>query len=892
METRDIDFAAEQGANVAVEQERSSGKRRRILSCLAAWLLLLALTPALADVDEVRRVAAPDWVVPVERGNIDDKLLGQISGGSYYLLSDMQINVQGKRSIYRRIASKAINAAGVDALATIEIDFDPAWQTLDINSIDLIRDGRTLPKLATATLRILQRETALDRRIYDGSKSVTIFLEDVRVGDIVDYAFTVHGRNPVFNGRDFGTIGLQFSVPVARIHARLLTPGKRDIRVTPRNSNIEARVRDEEGVRAYEWDQRNIAPLLSDAEAPSWFDPYPVVQWSEFADWPAVATWALPLYALPKTLSPELEAEVARIAKAEPSPEGRLLAALRFVQGEIRYLGMEIGPGSHAPNPPDQVLARRFGDCKDKTLLTITLLDRLGIEAHPALVNTSKRRDLAKRLPHPGQFDHVLVQAKLGARTLWLDPTRATQNADLAHLVQADFDLALIVDGSGNGLVSMSEGRQPAPARLVKASFDARGGLEKPVPFTVTTTLEGERAEAMRNTLATTSFEELQKSYLNFYAGYYNGLQIAAPMQVKDDERNNRIVTVEHYRIPEFSSWSEETRQHTADIPTPDLDEKLRSPKTTVRTAPLGISRNNDLTLVTEALLPDNWTIKPDRVKVEDPAFSFERAISPRGNRLVITDRFTSLLDEVAAADTARYAGRLAEARDQVNYYLYWGQPREAEVRSGLDRVNWLLLMIGAMALGFWIWLALKCNRYDPPPRTGSADGLPNGLGGWLVIPGLGLIATPVVAVFTLFSNLEAWAADTWASLTTFGNEAYHALWAPALVFELTMQLGVLVFGIFVLILFFRRRSSLPRTFIAFQIAVQLQLLIDTALVNAIPQAAAETGAGAQALGSLLGTMIWIAYFLKSTRVANTFVVRREKSTVSMPGVPAEAFSL
>ena len=94
---------------MAVERERSSGKRRRNPSRLSAWLLLLALTPALADVDEVRRVAAPDWVVPVERGNIDDKLLGQISGGSYYLLSDMQINVQGKRSIYRRIASKAIN---------------------------------------------------------------------------------------------------------------------------------------------------------------------------------------------------------------------------------------------------------------------------------------------------------------------------------------------------------------------------------------------------------------------------------------------------------------------------------------------------------------------------------------------------------------------------------------------------------------------------------------------------------------------------------------------------------------------------------------------------------------------------------------------------------------
>ncbi len=861
-------------------------------ACLGGWLLVLAMSSAQAEVEEIRRIPAADWVVPVGRGTVDDKMLGQISGGSYYLLSDVQVNAREDRSVYHRYASKAINAAGVDSLATIEIGFDPAYQTVELNAIDLIRDGRTIPKLAAARLRILQRETELDRRIYDGSKSATIFLEDVRVGDIVDYAYTVHGRNPVFDDREFGTIGLQFGVPIARLHARLLTPSDHDIRVMPRNSSIEARVRERNGLREYEWDQSNVAPLIPDAGAPAWYDPFPVVQWSEFADWQAVTHWALPLYAIPKTLSPELEAEVERIARAETSPEARLLAALRFVQGEIRYLGVEVGPGSHAPSPPDLVLARRFGDCKDKTLLTVTLLDRLGIEAHPALVNTGTRRALAQRMPSPSQFDHVIVQAKLGGRTIWLDPTRATQNADLAHLVQPDFDLALVVDANGNGLVSMDEGRGPAPARLVKATFDAHAGLEDAIPFSVVTTLEGERAEAMRNTLATTNFEELQKTYLNFYANYFSGLEIVEPMQVKDDERNNRIITTERYRIPSFSTWSEEKQQHTADIPTPDLDEKLSSPKSTIRNAPLGLSRTGDLTLITETLLPDAWPIKPDTVKVEDPAFSFERAITPKGNRLVITDRFKSLVDEVAAADTTRYANHLAEARDQINYSLYWGQPAQTEQRGGLDRINWLLLVIGAMALGLWIGLALKMNRYDPLPQPGSFDNSPRGLGGWLVIPGLGLIATPIVALFTLFSDLEAWSADTWASLTTFGNPGYHALWAPALLFELIMQLGVFVFGIFVAILFFRRRSSVPRIYIGFQIGASAQLLIDQALVSAIPQAAAESSDGPRAVGALVGTAIWVIYFIYSVRVRNTFVLRLRQSENSLPGVPREVFSL
>lgn len=881
---------------MAVEQERSSGIRRRIgsyfIGCLAGCMMLLAISVAHAEVDEIQRTPVADWVVPVERGAIDDKLLGQISDGTYYLLSDVQVRSEGGRSVYHRFASKAINAAGVDSLATIEISFDPAYQTLDLNSIDLIRNGRTIPKLAEATLRVLQRETELDRRIYDGSKSATIFLEDVRVGDIVDYSYTVHGRNPVFEDQEFGTTGLRFGVPVARIHARLIAPAKRELRIVPRNSTIEARVHEHDGLREYEWDMRNVMPLNVDADAPPWHDPFPSVQWSEFSNWQAVTRWALPLYSVPKTLSPALKAEIDRIAKAQTTPEGRLLAALRFVQGEIRYLGVEIGPGSHAPNPPDQVLARRFGDCKDKTLLTVTLLDRLGIEAHPALVNTEIRRALATRLPSPGEFDHVIVQAKLGNRTLWLDPTRPAQNADLAHIVQSDFDLALVIGGSSKGLVSMNEDRNSVPARLVKVTFDGSAGLEKPMPFTVVTTLESARAEAMRYTLATTNIEELQKSYLNFYADYYSGLEIAEPMQIKDDERNNRIITIEHYRIPKFSTWSEENKQHTAAIATPDLDEKLRSPKSTIRNAPLGISRAGDLTLITETLLPEAWTIKPETVNVEDPAFSFKRTITPKDRRLVITDRFKSLVDEVAAADTARYANHLSEARDQSNYTLSWGQPAQTATRSGLDRINWLLLVIAAMALVFWIWLALKLYRYDPPTRPPLANGGPRGLGGWLIIPGLGLIATPFVALSTLYSGHEAWAADTWANLTTFGSEAYHAMWAPTLLFELISQLGMIVFSILIAILFFSRRSSVPRIYIAFQFFAALQLLIDWALVQAIPQASIEASNGPSTVGAMIGTVIWIAYFLTSFRVRNTFVVRLDKSVARAPVVPHEAFSL
>jgi len=48
-----------------------------------------------------------------------------------------------------------------------------------------------------------------------------------------------------------------------------------------------------------------------------------------------------------------------------------------MLQQTIRYMGVEVGVGSHTPTHPNAVLTRRFGDCKDKALLVLNMLDAL-----------------------------------------------------------------------------------------------------------------------------------------------------------------------------------------------------------------------------------------------------------------------------------------------------------------------------------------------------------------------------------------------------------------------------------------------------------------------------------------------------------------------------------
>lgn len=859
--------------------------------------VLAALTPFAGRAAEYTTGPVPAWVVPATPGTASAAAASQDSFGELYLLADTQVLASDQQHVtYRRVVINAVNASGVNAVANIQIRFDPSYQSLVLHSINIVRNGHVIPKLASARIQVLQREAELEAQIYDGTKTVNVFLDDVREGDTVDYSFSTSGRNPVFKGQDFGTELLQFPVPIARIHSRLLVPSAKHVNFATRNTSIKPTISQHNGLLDYVWDVVNPPALKIESESPFWYMPYATVTWSEFADWQAVARWAQPLYQVPEGLSPELQAQVDRIAKAEKTAAGRMLAALRLVQGEVRYLGVEIGQNSHAPNPPALVYGRRFGDCKDKTLLLLTLLQHLGVDAHAALVNTALQRGLADLLPSPGLFDHVLVQARIDGRVWWIDPTRYPQKADLADLYQPDYSLALIVDPQTQALSAMPRADAGASARHLDVLFDARAGFEKPVAYTLETTTTGMYAEAIRARLSSTNISDVEKSYLNFRATYYAHIKLAAPLQVRDDEAANQIIAKETYTIPNMVELAGDGKQRVTDFLMPDISQVLRDPPETVRKSPLRLIYPHDVSQRTEVLLPTSWPLKPRSIVIDDPAFHFEQSMIVDGSRLIITDHYQALTDEVAAQDMPRYVGNLVRARTTLGYELAWGSQAATSkattvAPSGFDRMNWPLVLLTLASFGFWIWLAITAYRYDPAPSN-DCDKRWVGIGGWLLLPTLGLLFRPLVYGKELVGLTFIMDIDRWSQLTTYGGHAYNALWAPLLLLQLIKNSGQFVFSLLLLLLLFKRRSSFPRMAVWVVLSGVATHLVIMGSERLIPTAKISPQASTQDVENLIGTLFWSAYLLRSRRVKATFV-RRYRATVpsALPQVVGEVSS-
>ena len=171
------------------------------------------------------------------------------------------------------------------------------------------------------------------------------------------------------------------------------------------------------------WQNPIIVP--EEPLAPALSEIVPLVVGSSFKDWDAFRTW----YHEAVRGFTEPDDEVRRIAaeltKGKPSREAKLKALFDFVADDIRYVNYVSGEW-WLPNRPQQLLARREGDCDDKALLLITLLRAVGIDAQEVMVQTRQTGQpsvvRAKNAAVP-MFDHGIAFLPGAGGGRYLDAT-------------------------------------------------------------------------------------------------------------------------------------------------------------------------------------------------------------------------------------------------------------------------------------------------------------------------------------------------------------------------------------------------------------------------------------------------------------------------------------
>ncbi len=577
-------------------------------------------------------------------------------------LVDVQVQLSPKSATatYIHLQHEALDTSTLREVSEPQISFNPAYQQLVIHQLAVLRNGERLDRLKGARIELMRREQQLERQLIDGVRTALVVLSDVRVGDVVDVAYTLEGENPIFEGRYSALLQLASDAPVERLHLRIEAPAGRRLNVKTLASEVVPE-RFEEGGRQVVRVLRERVPAVPDeANTPPWFKVYPVLQVSEYGSWAEVDQWARALFAV-EAQATGIADKAAELKAQGGTPEQQVAAALRFVQDEVRYFSASLGESSHRPKPAGKTLAERLGDCKDKTLLLNSLLGAMGFDAKPALVSMARNRGIANYLPSHDQFDHVISRVTIGDAVYFLDPTMNGQGYSLEKRGYYRYGAALVVGQGETGPQPVVPPAFAQDALAFRQDWDF-SQLARPPQLTTQFKATGLAAERWRASQAVAGLERLAESIGGAYVRLLPGLVSVGQPEVVDDREANEWGLKLRFEHPTAGRYQRGWLD--LEFPAVELADALPVPPEARRRYPfmLDPTRMAELRVSVTGARP--FTVPPPAPQqLADKHFAFTSRVEISGATVNFISRVERRADEVLPADVDGYRERVGRAR-------------------------------------------------------------------------------------------------------------------------------------------------------------------------------------------------------------------------------------
>lgn len=570
-----------------------------------------------------------------------------------------------------------------------DLSFNPDYQQLTLHRVELRRNGRWESRLKPKDISIARRERQFEQDIADGMVAALIVIEDVRAGDVVRISWSVAGSNPILAGHFSEQAALAFGHPMLETRLRALYAPGTEIVSHRENGAPQPVITEQAGATVVEVGAERVDRVQDEDDYPTWYEPYPMVQFAPKRSWNDVVRWALPLYPdqSGQRLPEDLERRIAEW-KLIRDPGARLQAALRVVQDEMRYFGVETGTSSHRPRPPAEVWTKRYGDCKDKTWLLVTVLGRLGIRSVPALVNTNRGRGIRGYAPAADVFNHVIVRAEIAGRVVYVDPTIRLQGGTPER-----------GDLSGYGFVLPVTAAQDALAEVVAPTGDVVGvnASERYIVdgegmrLEISTEYTGGSADHLRRSLDEERIEDRSRRYTEYYGKRLGPIQILQAPVVEDDRAANVLRIRESYRLA--SPWDQNGDTRSLDLQADTLSTVATLPRHTERKGPLYFARPGRYVHDVRVEVPAGWMPRfaKEDTRITSGAFAYRRVLESTDGGTHLRYEMDTRQRELALADVPGHVRDLRKLADGLSPRLNYRAPASKEAADREARLRSLL---------------------------------------------------------------------------------------------------------------------------------------------------------------------------------------------------------
>lgn len=330
----------------------------------------------------------------------------------------VQARPDGTARTYRRVVERVLNDAGVRELDRRGFRAYPGAEEVRVLSARVLRGDGTVERARTGRT--------------GGRGYFNLDLPPLEPGDVVDLEWRRDDLQPSIFGNYFG-LDAPFTpdprLPVRESEVVVLAEPGVDLQVDLAGDDVAAAEETTvlpDGTTERRWRATDILPRRREALEPPAAESQPRVRATTYTDWDAFGRWWWSLIREEIKTSEEMRAKVAELTDGKDTPLEKLRAIYDFVVTDIRYNAWEFGVHGYQPYSAPVIFSRRFGDCKDKSILMKAMLSEVGIEARPVVIRAEGRRfEEDHSLAMIGHFNHCIayIPEQEGIPAMFLDGT-------------------------------------------------------------------------------------------------------------------------------------------------------------------------------------------------------------------------------------------------------------------------------------------------------------------------------------------------------------------------------------------------------------------------------------------------------------------------------------
>ena len=327
--------------------------------------------------------------------------------------------------------TKVLTEKGKRDNRTLTMTFMLPYTTVEVPTLEIIKpDGTVVPVDVAANSKESIDDSQMAENIYDPNMRILqVNIPNLDIGDVIHSVERENIERSIIPGQYAEENIFEGNGFIRHISYEVHAPDDHPLNHIVLRDEIPGTVTAStksgaDNTIVYHWEVNNVPRMYDEASMPPYEEVLQRLFVSTMPDWTAVSKWYWNLsQAHLDAATPEMQQTNAILIANQPTDLDKVKAIFYFVSNKIQYMG--ITPETNRPGfePHDVCITfgKKYGVCRDKAALLVSMLRLAGLNAYPVLVSVGTHKDA--EVPDPF-FNHAIAGVELEkGQIVLMDPT-------------------------------------------------------------------------------------------------------------------------------------------------------------------------------------------------------------------------------------------------------------------------------------------------------------------------------------------------------------------------------------------------------------------------------------------------------------------------------------